>query len=127
MLAAEVLLARVEAQLALGGRAEALRLIEAERRGPSRESRQIVLIRGELRAGAGRCAEALADFDGILAQPGADAITERALYGRAVCNRNLQQLTAAERDFSAYLHRFPSGRFASSARAAMAGQSRTDP
>src|SRR5258706_466003 len=115
MLAAEVLLARVEAQMALGNRAEALRLIEAERRAPAKESRQIVLIRGELRAGAGRCADALADFDAILAQAGSDSITERALYGRAVCYRQMQQLSAAERDLGAYLRRFPNGKFASSA------------
>ncbi len=121
MLAAEVLLARVEAQMALGNRAEALRLIEAERRAPAKESRQIVLIRGELRAGAGRCADALADFDAILAQAGTDSITERALYGRAVCYRQMQQLSAAERDLGAYLRRFPNGKFASSARAAIAG------
>jgi hypothetical protein len=121
MLAAEVLLARVEAQMALGNRAEALRLIETERRSPAKESRQIVLIRGELRAGAGRCTDALADFDAILAQAGTDSITERALYGRAVCYRQMQQLSAAERDFGAYLRRFPNGKFASSARAAIAG------
>jgi hypothetical protein len=48
MLAPEVLLARVEAHLALGNRAEALRLIEAERGDPREGSRQIGLIRGEL-------------------------------------------------------------------------------
>jgi hypothetical protein len=127
MLAPEVLLARVEAHLAMGNRAEALRLMEAERGDPAKESRQIGLIRGELRAGAGRCPEALADFDAILAQPAADATSERALYGRAVCHRRMQQTTAAERDFGAYLRRFPNGRFASSARAAIASPSRADP
>jgi hypothetical protein len=119
-LAAEVLLARVESQLALGRRAEALRLIEAESH-PAKDSRQIVVVRGELRAGAGRCTEAVSDFDAILAQPASDTITERALYGRAVCYRRLQQRSAAERDFGDYLRRFPSGKFASSARAAFAG------
>jgi hypothetical protein len=118
-LAEEVLLARVEARLALGRRAEALRLIETERR-PAKESRQIVVVRGELRAGAGRCAEAVSDFDAILVQPASDTVAERALYGRAVCYRHLQQAALAERDFGAYLRRFPSGRFASSARAALA-------
>jgi hypothetical protein len=69
--------------------------------------------RGELRARAGRCAAARDDFGWVLAharEADRDAF-ERALWGRAQCWQREGRQGAARADASAYLQRFPGGRF----------------
>jgi hypothetical protein len=73
--------------------------------------------RGELRARAGRWAEARADFDWVLAHASEAERTllERALWGRAQCFQREGLHAFARSDASVYLQRFPGGRFASQA------------
>jgi TolA-binding protein len=49
----------------------------------------------------------------------ADAVTERALYGRAVCRGKMGNWIGARQDFERYLAMFPDGTFAHKARTAM--------
>jgi outer membrane protein assembly factor BamD (BamD/ComL family) len=74
------------------------------------------LQRGELRAAVGRFREAIADFDGVLAQTRGTDSVERALAGRARCRQRLGDAAAARADALEYLQRFPSGPFAPQAR-----------
>jgi len=120
-LQSEVVLARVESSLALGQKAEALALLESGPAASASQGPQPALVRGELRAGAGRCAEAVTDFDTVLQSVRSDSMTERALYGRAICHRTVGQTEEARRDFAEYLHRFPIGGYAASARAYLNG------
>jgi len=120
-LQSEVVLARVESSLALGQKAEALALLESGPAAAASQGPQPALVRGELRAGAGRCAEAVTDFDTVLQSIRSDSVTERALYGRAICYRAVGQTEKARRDFAEYLHRFPIGGYATSARAYLNG------
>jgi TolA-binding protein len=76
-------------------------------------------VRGELRASSGRCREATADFAWALGHQPTTATTERALFGRAACNKTLRDLNGARADYSEYLERFPSGKFAAAAEAAL--------
>jgi hypothetical protein len=61
------------------------------RNGPSlgsvAASRSLRLTRAELRAAAGRCAEALADYEALLTTAGRP--DERALRGREACRKRL--------------------------------------
>ena len=120
-LQSEVVLARVESSLALGRKAEALELLESSPAVSVSHGPQPALVRGELRAGAGRCAEAVTDFDTVLRSGRSDSMVERALYGRAVCHRTVGQSEEARRDFAEYLHRFPTGGHAASAQAYLNG------
>jgi hypothetical protein len=120
-LQSEVVLARVESSLALGRKAEALALLESGPATSASQGPQPALVRGELRAGAGRCADAVGDFDTVLRSGRSDSMSERALYGRAICHRTVGQSEKARRDFAEYLHRFPTGGHAASARAYLNG------
>jgi hypothetical protein len=79
----EALLLRVEAMLKLERRGEVLKLLDAAPLAGVAASRTLLLTRGELRAEAGRCAEAIADFDLVLVQT--QGHNKRALAGRAKC------------------------------------------
>jgi hypothetical protein len=117
-LAPEAEATRIEALVRLGRHAEALRLLDGL--GPAPARRELRATRGELRAQAGRCAEALADFDALLVSGGADdAVTERAFWGRAGCRARGADADGARADLTDYLARFPRGRFAERARAAL--------
>jgi TolA-binding protein len=112
----EARVARVDALLVLGRRQEARRELSAlpiENVGRKNELR---LIRAELRADDD-CRSALGDFQVLVDQSLPTAWAERALFGRGVCLLKLGDKAAAERDFSRYLARFPSGRFADQIRA----------
>ena len=128
-LADEAALARVEALVKMKRSSDALALLEA--RGPSRRGssqRKLVLMRAELRAASGRCAAALDDLDALLVgAPPADAVTERALWGRAACRASGGQADAARADLQSYLRLFPSGQFVRDAHAALNGQGRALP
>jgi len=116
-LGAEADLVRVEALLAIGDRAAALRLLDA-RADTNPRARQALLVRGELRAAAGRCADAVGDLSRVLASAPRDGLDERALYARASCLSRLHDYPAARRDLDAYLGKFPDGRYAAQAAAA---------
>lgn len=112
----EARVARIDALLLLGRRQEAKRelsILPIENVGRSRELR---LIRAELRADDD-CKAALADFRVLIEQNPAPAWLERALFGRGACLLRLGDDAAAERDFDRYLEQFPSGRFAEQIRA----------
>jgi hypothetical protein len=116
LMRAEAALARVEALLALGRRAEALALLDAAGALP-RGSR---VARGELRAEAGRCGEAIADFDGVLATSSGDERGARALYGLASCALRAGDEDGATAALRRYLDGHPDGARAVEARAALA-------
>jgi TolA-binding protein len=117
-LAAEVALARLQTLLALGRDDEALSALDAQ---PRPLAPELGVLRGELRAGRGRCIEAIADFEAVMTAAGARGPSrERALYGEAVCQARLGAVEAAGRRYAEYLQRFPSGRFAAEARRALA-------
>jgi TolA-binding protein len=80
---------------------------------------EVVVLRGELAADAGDCAAATIDFNRTLAAPGSPGLEERALYGRAACRLRDGDRVAARADFERYLERFPRGKFAAHARAAL--------
>ncbi len=112
-LRAEVTLARVDALLQLGRESEALGEL-AEVKGPRAAEAQ--LLRAELLAKAGRCREALPLFKTLR-----EDVSERALYGRGLCRREVGELAGARADFEETLRRFPQGRYAAAARVALEG------
>lgn len=81
----EALLLRVEAMLKLNRQTEVLQLLDTAPLAGVAASRTLLLTRGELRASAGRCAEAVSDFDLVLAQTQGN--NKRALAGRAKCRK----------------------------------------
>jgi hypothetical protein len=107
--------ARVDALLMLGRDHDALALLQTLRLLPQGRDQELRVIRGEL-AAATDCSRAVADFDRLLAQAAPTGLTERALYGRAVCRTRLGDTSGATHDLADYLDRFPSGRFAAEAR-----------
>jgi hypothetical protein len=118
-LGAEADLVRVEALLAIGERATALRVLDARVVESSPRARQLLLVRGELRAAAGRCADATADLTRVLSQPPSDELDERALFARASCRSRLHDTPGARRDLETYLRHFPAGPQARAATAAL--------
>jgi outer membrane protein assembly factor BamD (BamD/ComL family) len=115
-LSVEASVLRIDALTALHRQPEALRSLDELDLGRVPGGLERRLQRAELRAASGRFREAIADFDGVLAQArGTDAI-ERALAGRARCRQRLGDGTAARADAIEYLQRFPSGPFAPQAR-----------
>jgi hypothetical protein len=79
----EVLLVRVEALLLLHRDKDVLRLLDGTSLTDVAAQRSLLLTRGELRAAAGRCGEALGDFEVVLAK--SNPPDQRALQGRAAC------------------------------------------
>ena len=69
------------------------------------------VIRDELRSLAGRCRDALLDFDAIVQGIVGSAPDEvaRALFGRASCRARTGDLVGAEADRQRYLKEFPQG------------------
>ncbi len=115
-LSVEATVLRIDALTALHRQPEALRSLDELDLGRVPGGLERRLQRAELRAASVRFREAIADFDGVLAQArGTDAI-ERALAGRARCRQRLGDGTAARADAIEYLQRFPSGPFAPQAR-----------
>jgi TolA-binding protein len=133
-LAPEASRLRTFALLALGRKSAAL--AELDRQSwvglPDAEERRV--LRGELRAGAGRWQAAFADFDAVVqahANERASAVAddaragegvERALWGRASARSRLGDESGARADLRAYLERFPRGRFAAEATRLLGGR-----
>jgi hypothetical protein len=118
-LSGEAAVARIDALLSLGRRADALgeldRLNQAHYENLLRGAEMRVL-RGELLAEGHRCLEALDMFDVGPSVP--PPVQERALYGRAACRAALGDERSNE-DLRRYLDLYPNGRFADSARKAL--------
>jgi hypothetical protein len=120
---------RIEALLKAGRATRALEELDrfALDEAPGRNEWRVV--RGELRAAAGRWRDAEVDFTAALARLGAGAgdLAERALWGRAVAEARSGDVTGAETDYALYLGRFPSGRFAAKVRLARQHRGSGDP
>lgn len=110
--------ARIEALLQLDRRGEALSLLDKLEL--SRLSRgELRVVRGELRATAGRCSEALSDFAAVDTEQAPAAVGERALYGQASCLTSLGQRARARGALSRYLEKYPMGKHAAQVRKAL--------
>jgi hypothetical protein len=117
----EAKVTRIEALLRLGRHDQALGLLDAQVLTAAGVGREMLVARAELRAEKGRCGSALNDFNLLLAaEAPPDLVTERALYGRATCRAQQGDWAGARSDLEHYLARFPKGRFADQALAAMA-------
>ena len=118
VLVAESRSARLEAMLKLDDRRGALALLDEGTSFTGRLGVEQLVTRAELRASAGRYADALGDFDRVLAPatalgaPGAPGAWERALYGRAVTLGHLGRDARARADLETYRRRFPDGKHA---------------
>ena len=109
-LRAEAGLIRVEALLALEDRAAALRLLDGDAAlGQGPRARELLVLRGELRASANRCAEVVGDLGRSLSATPQDAVDERALFARASCLSRLHQFDADRNDLEQYQAHFPTG------------------
>jgi len=115
-LSLEARVARVDALLQLGRRAEALEILDHLPFTQVGRGGELRLMRAELRA-ADDCGRALVDFDALVTQSLSANLSDRAFYGRAACELRLGDDAHAERDFNQYLARFPQGRFATEVRA----------
>ena len=115
VLRSEALSARLEAVIRMDDRKTALSLLDGQGRFVGRLGSQLLVTRAELRVSAGRYADALGDFDRLLATPGvtAPADLERALFGRAVCLGHMGHDDRARVDLAAYQRGFPHGKYAS--------------
>ena len=127
VLGPEVAMLRAEALLGLGRKAEALSVLDRLSLAsvPNRDER--LVLRGELRAAAGRWSEAREDFDtqwtplsSAMDSKSRD-LKERALWGRASARSHLGDGAGARADLATYLHTFPSCRFAAQAAALLQG------
>jgi len=117
VLASEARSARLEAMLKLDDRRGALALLDERATFAGRLGAEQLLTRAELRASVGRYADALGDFDRLLAPSGTlaappPADLERALYGRAVTLGHLGRDDRARADLQTYQRRFPDGKHA---------------
>lgn len=114
VLETEAFRTRVEAVIGLGDTSAALGLLDRAS-SPDLIGAELLLTRAELRAGAGRFREALADLDALVAGragPLAPGSIERLLYGRAICLERLGHSGPARAALVGYRERFPNGRFA---------------
>lgn len=112
----EARVARLDALLLLGRREEARRELATLPLNDVGRKQELRLVRAELEA-EHDCRRAIDDFDALLGQALTSAWAERALFGRGACLVKLGDERRAARDFSLYLERFPSGRFAAEVRA----------
>jgi hypothetical protein len=109
---------RVDALLALDRRQSALAVLDRLVIPATTRGRELAVVRAELRVGAKRYAEAIADFSRSLegGGGGGDPLSERALHGRMACYLATRNPARAREDLRDYLIRFPAGRFAPSVR-----------
>jgi tetratricopeptide (TPR) repeat protein len=119
VLSGEARIARAEAFMAQDRRREALPLLAALADDDGELTRAVRITRGELYAEAGRCAEAVRDFDRVLAGAADDLAGGRALYGRASCRLRAGETAGARTDLETYLALHAEGAFAAAARRAL--------
>jgi hypothetical protein len=104
-LAHEALILRVEALLELGRDREALHLLDGVALSDVDASHSLLVTRGRLRAAAHRCADGVGDFNLVLAE---SRQTERqALFGRALCRKQLGDGAGAAADLERFRREFP--------------------
>jgi len=118
-LRAEARIARAEALMAEDRRREALPLLAGLTDEDGELTRAVRITRAELYAEADRCADAVRDFDRVLAGSADDAAGGRALYGRASCRLQAGEAVRARTDLETYLALHPEGAFAPAARRAL--------
>jgi hypothetical protein len=107
--------------LSLDRRSEALRVLDSLVIERLPRGAELGVLRAELRAQAGRCADAIADFDRCATTPRCGPQSEeRAIFGRASCRGKLGQAAAARADLERYLLRFPHGWRSEAVRQALA-------
>lgn len=113
--------ARVDALLQLDRRSEALQVLDTATFTNAARGGELRLVRAELRAHAGRCREAVADFDAAYKseRSSKSPVSERALYGLATCRLQLGERGLAREALRKYLEIYPAGRFADAAREAL--------
>jgi hypothetical protein len=114
----EIALIRVEAWLALGDRTSALGVLDSLALPDGARGDELLATRADLRARAGRCADAVADYGRVLANT-SGVRAEVALMGRASCLFALGQELRGREDLEHYLSTFPNGQFAAQARRAL--------
>jgi hypothetical protein len=120
-LRSEARVTEVEALLSLDRRSDALRVLDRLLIDRLPRGADLGVLRAELRAQAGRCGDAIADFDRCAAARSCSPESqERALFGRASCRRKLGQTAAARADLERYLLRFPHGWRSDAVRRALA-------
>ena len=110
----EAAFARLDALMALGQSGAALRLLDGREQGRGLErdgprAAEMLVVRGELRAGAGRYQEAIEDFERALGLAAGSSLKERALYGRLSCRERAGDTAGASQDQQDYLSTFPGG------------------
>jgi hypothetical protein len=118
-LAEEAARTRVAAYLLDRRSGPALGLLDGMALGGSARDLELAVVRGELRAEAGRCPEAESDFTAALSRARLGPLAERALYGRASCRSRRGDGAGARADLERYLEAFPQGRHAGEARRAL--------
>jgi predicted Zn-dependent protease len=111
LLSNEARLAELDADLALGHRAEALQLLESGSplgEGAQPREAELDLLRAELLVGLGRCGAARPALDRrIAANTGPARVSARALYLRALCAARDGDAHASRSDLEDYLRHFP--------------------
>jgi tetratricopeptide (TPR) repeat protein len=121
LLLPEAELTRLGALLEVGDRVGATQLLDrVSQKGYARSIRaeELRVLHGELLAEQGRCEEALDRFEPA-AEKGKGGVHERALFGSSACRAQLGDFEGSRRDLERYLQRYPEGRFAAEARAAL--------
>ncbi len=108
-LAREAALLRAEALLVLDRDPAALQVLDAIVLHADVGDRRASLARGELRASAGRCAEAAGDFTRVLATDARDELAARSLYGRGACALAAGDRESARGDLTQALRLSPTG------------------
>ena len=128
VLAPEAAMLRTEALLGLGRKTEALSELDHLALGSMPNQDERLVLRGELRASAGRWREAREDFESTLSATGSSGmdskareVKERALWGLASARSHLGDEAGARDDLTLYLRVYPSGRFATQAAALLRG------
>lgn len=113
--------ARVDALMQLDRRSDALQVLDSATLARLARGSELRLLRGELRAHAGRCREALSDFSATWQIEGSREgdSGQRALYGLATCHLSLGERGLARDALRRYLERYPAGRFSDAARDAL--------
>jgi hypothetical protein len=127
-LSSEATVLRIEALLALRRRTEALSILDGAPLASLPNRDEHFVVRGELRAAAGRWREAQQDFDEALrgrGLPAANAearhVQERALWGRASARSRLGDQAGARADLELYVRHFPTGHFTEPAASLLKG------